>query len=169
MKRTSKTAGADAIRSTAASINPFRRMNNNKNFFQNATDTLTEVVVLFVLVVLVAGSLFALFEGKNVLDGIWWAVVTGFTVGYGDIAPGSLGGRIVGALLMTFSTWVMLPLIIVLFIKKHSPDRNEFTHEEQVQILAALKYLQGAEMVRQEQTQAPTKVASKVSATKRKK
>ncbi len=153
-----------------ASINPFRKTDSSRNFFQNATDTLTEVIVLFVAVVLLAGSLFALFEGKDFFTGVWWAIVTGFTVGYGDIAPVSAGGRVVGAALMTFSTWVILPLIIVLFIKKHSPDRNEFTHEEQQQILSALTYLKGAEMVRQEQAQSPVpKVASKVSATKRKK
>lgn len=124
-----------------ASINPFNRTDKTKNFFQNATDTLTEVIVLFILVVLLAGGLFALFEGKDFLSGVWWAVVTGFTVGYGDIAPASVGGRVVGALLMTFSTWVILPLIIVLFIKKHSPDRNEFTDDEQKEILRLLRSL----------------------------
>lgn len=123
------------------SINPFKRTDKTKNFFQNATDTLTEVIVLFVLVVLVAGALFALFEGKDYITSVWWAIVTGFTVGYGDIAPATLGGRIVGTLLMTFSTWVILPLIIVLFIKKHSPDRNEFTDEEQREILRLLRSL----------------------------
>lgn len=121
------------------------------------------------MVVLLAGGLFALFEGKDLFSGIWWAVVTGFTVGYGDIAPASAGGRIVGALLMTFSTWVILPLIIVLFIKKHSPDRNEFTDEEQKKILAALTYLQGAEMARQAQKQVPGTLATKTSVSKRKK
>ncbi len=140
------------ITKTKSSINPFNKTDKTKNFFQNATDTLTEVIVLFIGVVLLAGGLFALFEGKDFFEGVWWAVVTGFTVGYGDIAPASLGGRIVGALLMTFSTWVMLPLIIVLFIKKHSPDRNEFTDKEQKQILEALRYLKTAEMSREEKT-----------------
>ena len=121
------------------SINPFKKSDVTKNAFQNATDTLTEVVALFVIVVLVAGALFALFEGKDFFQSIWWAVVTGFTVGYGDIAPVTLGGRVVGTLLMTFSTWIILPLIIVTFIKKHSPDRNEFTEEEQQYLLAVAK------------------------------
>lgn len=123
----------------APSVNPFRHIDKTKNKFQNATDTLTEVIGLFILVVLVAGTLFALFEGKDIFSGIWWAIVTGFTVGYGDIAPVTLGGRVVGVLLMTFSTWVILPLIIVTFIKKHSPDRNEFTEMEQQEILAYIR------------------------------
>lgn len=159
----------DATKKLVASINPFHQTDKTKNRFQNATDTLTEVVGLFIMVVLLAGGLFALFEGKDLFEGIWWAIVTGFTVGYGDIAPVTMGGRAVGILLMTFSTWVILPLIIVLFIKKHSPDRNEFTDAEQKQILAALTYLKGAEMVRQEQVQAPGKLVSRTSVHKRKK
>lgn len=136
------------------SSNPFVQSDKSKNFFQNATDTLTEVVALFVGVVLIAGALFAFFEGKDYISSVWWAIVTGFTVGYGDLAPTTIGGRVVGTALMTFSTWVILPLIIVLFIKKHSPDRNEFTDDEQKEILRLLrsldsKYYMGIDLAKQ--------------------
>lgn len=122
-----------------ASINPFKQSDKTKNWFQNGTDTLTEVIGLFLILVLVAGTLFALFEGKDFLAGLWWAFVTGFTVGYGDIAPATAGGRVTGVVLMSLSTWVILPLIIVAFIKKHSPNRNEFTDYEQKEILRLLR------------------------------
>jgi voltage-gated potassium channel len=34
------------------------------------------------------------------LDGVWWAIVTASTVGYGDIAPSTFGGRVIAIVLM---------------------------------------------------------------------
>ena len=64
------------------------------------------VVTFFILVIGTVGM--ALFEkGRNesldsIGDAIWWSFVTITTVGYGDISPQSIGGRIVGVLVMIF-------------------------------------------------------------------
>ena len=65
------------------------------------------VFMLFVLVAaVILGTLMYSFESEknpafnNILSGVYWAVVTITTVGYGDIAPVTAGGRFLSVLVM---------------------------------------------------------------------
>jgi voltage-gated potassium channel len=66
------------------------------------------VIVLATLVVVVgAGVLISVIDGEeypNVGIGMWWALQTVTTVGYGDVTPNDLGGRLVGAAVMLEGT-----------------------------------------------------------------
>jgi voltage-gated potassium channel len=56
-----------------------------------------------ILVTVVGGVLMRFTDPKefpNVADGLWWAIQTVTTVGYGDIVPTSPTGRLVAALVM---------------------------------------------------------------------
>lgn len=54
-----------------------------------------------IMLVVVSGTVFSyLEEGYNVPEGIWWAIVTATTVGYGDVVPNSGLGRLVATVLM---------------------------------------------------------------------
>lgn len=59
-------------------------------------------VVGIVAVVTLLGSLgFVVFENDMKFgDALWWSIVTLTTVGYGDISPATLGGRLVGITIM---------------------------------------------------------------------
>ena len=46
-------------------------------------------------------------EDRPFADAVWWAIVTLTTVGFGDIAPVSLGGRLIGIVLMFFGIGVL--------------------------------------------------------------
>jgi voltage-gated potassium channel Kch len=66
------------------------------------------VIVIAMLVIVVgAGVLVTLIdreEYSNVGVGMWWALQTITTVGYGDVTPANVSGRLVGAVVMLQGT-----------------------------------------------------------------
>ena len=61
------------------------------------------IVSATLVVVVVSGVLMRLLDGDEyatVGDGMWWAIQTVTTVGYGDVTPSNVTGRLVAALVM---------------------------------------------------------------------
>src|SRR6516164_6987015 len=102
--------------------------------FIRATDTFKELVAWYLGLALLGALLFSFFEGKPYGDSLWWAFVTALTVGYGDMYPVTLGGRIVGLVLMHSVVFVFAPLIIARLLTSTFVDASRFTNEEQEQI-----------------------------------
>jgi voltage-gated potassium channel len=110
-----------------------------KSFLQNATDTFKELAAIFIVMIVLGGVAYSLVEGKDVLDGIWWAFVTAFTVGYGDVVPGTMWGRLIAVILMSLSIFVIVPLVTALMTKKMVVDDDSWTAEEQRYVLASCR------------------------------
>lgn len=80
-----------------------------------------KIIGLLVLLLLIVGVLVWALEhkgnpdefggsrGQGVFSGFWWAMVTMTTVGYGDTAPRSVPGRILGMI------WMLAALMVVSF------------------------------------------------------
>jgi voltage-gated potassium channel len=72
------------------------------------------VAAVTTLLILVGGGCLSILEPETVKggygDGIWWAVVTASTVGYGDISPSTLWGRVIAVLLMLVGIGLMSTL-----------------------------------------------------------
>jgi voltage-gated potassium channel len=65
------------------------------------------LLILFVLLILSSLAL-AVFEPNiSLVNAFWLSIVTLTTVGYGDITPTTLGGRIVGMLIMLFGIGIL--------------------------------------------------------------
>jgi voltage-gated potassium channel len=99
------------------------------------------VALLTLVIVVLSGSVEALVDSgdfPSTWDGIWWAVVTVTTVGYGDLKPTTVEGRIIAMVVMLFGIGflsVLTATVASYFVKS---DRGNETQE----ILAALARLE---------------------------
>ena len=63
-----------------------------------ATLLVREVLACLVILIVLNGVLFSLVEGKDIGSSIYFAFITGLTIGYGDITPVTTLGRMVAVL-----------------------------------------------------------------------
>jgi voltage-gated potassium channel len=88
------------------------------------------VALITLFIVFVAGAAQATFDAEefhSIWDGVWWAVVTVTTVGYGDLTPTTVGGRIIGMLVMFVGIGFLSVLTATFasqFVKTDSSDEN---------------------------------------------
>ncbi len=106
---------------------------STRKLLTRATDSFTEIIAAYVVIISLCATLFSYFEDKPLFDAFWWAIVTGLTIGYGDLYPATVAGKIVAVFLMHIIPLVIVPLIVAKLLMTVIDDRNAFTHEEQEQ------------------------------------
>jgi voltage-gated potassium channel len=111
-------------------------MSNLKKTLAHATNTFPEVLLYYIIVVGTCGLLYSYFEDKTFLNSMWWACVTGLTIGYGDMYPVTHGGKIIALVLMHIVPLVIIPLIITRLLTSVVVDKDAWTDEEQEQLKA---------------------------------
>ena len=112
-------------------------MHRTASLMQNALNRAKYVFIALLVVDVGAGFTFSLIEGKSVLDGQWWAVVTGFTVGYGDLYPETAAGRLAGIVYIPLMAllWAFLVAHIIAAVIE---NKHLFSHDEQERFEACL-------------------------------
>ena len=80
----------------------------------NERATIASVAVIFVIVLVTAATATYLMEHQrqpklfgDIPSALWWAVVTLSTTGYGDVVPQTIGGKLVGSVVMVSGILVL--------------------------------------------------------------
>ena len=128
-------------------------MPNFQRLIARATDSFTEVIAYYLTILAASGLLFSYFEDKPLFESFWWAIVTGLTIGYGDLYPVTVGGKIVAIALMHLVPLLIVPLIVARLLITVIENRNEFTHEEQEEMKSDIKQIKKALGLEQESSE----------------
>lgn len=114
-------------------------MTNVQKLLARATDSFAEIIGYYLTTLILSGVLFSYFEDKPLFESMWWACVTGLTIGYGDLYPVTVGGKIVAIALMHIVPLIIVPLIVARLLTTVIEDRNQFSHDEQEEMKNDIK------------------------------
>ena len=80
----------------------------------NERATLSSVLIIFIIILVTAATAVHMFERTgqpeqfgNIPAALWWGVVTLTTTGYGDVIPHTVGGKMIGSVVMVCGILVL--------------------------------------------------------------
>lgn len=118
---------------------PKKKRDHLAKFLMKSTDTVKELIVIYLVVILLASCAFTVFESMPFKDAVWMSFVTATSTGYGDFYAKTFAGRVVAVALMHTVLLVLMPLMVYRFID--AIDNNDFTDSEQEDLKGKMNWL----------------------------
>jgi voltage-gated potassium channel len=81
-------------------------------------DETHEVMSYYIGFVLITSAVLSYFEGWSYFKSLYFMLVTSTTVGYGDITPETIIGKIIAIVTAHIVVFFLAPLIVATIIKK---------------------------------------------------
>ncbi|WP_075982738.1 potassium channel family protein [Bacillus massilinigeriensis] len=78
---------------------------------------LLRILLIAVIIIFTFGLIISVIEPNvfpTIFDGIWWAMITASTVGYGDLVPESILGRVIGMILIFLGAGILSSYFVAL-------------------------------------------------------
>lgn len=102
------------------------------------TDTVGELFVIYLGLLLLGAVAFMFIEGTTFIDAFYWAGVTTPTLGYGDVTAKTAAGKILSVLMVHMGV-IVTALFTARVAMKLIVDEDTFSHDEQEEIKNTLK------------------------------
>lgn len=90
------------------------------------------IVVLYFTTILAGAAVFCAAEsGHSYWKSVWWAFITGLSIGYGDVFPVTITGQITGVIMAHIILMLIVPMIVAQVTLRLILDEHQYTDEEQ--------------------------------------
>lgn len=90
------------------------------------------IVGLYFATIMIGAAVFCAAEtGHSYWRSVWWAFITGLSIGYGDIFPVTVVGQVAGIILAHAILMLIVPMIIAQVTLRLIRDEHQYTDAEQ--------------------------------------
>lgn len=101
-----------------------------QTILHKATNTTAGVASLFGGTVFLGSLGYTIAEGAHLGDSLYWTITTMSTVGYGDMSPDTPLGKLMTSVLMLWSVFGLVPIIVSNIVTKVIHDPHLWTSDE---------------------------------------